>query len=81
VTTGRGGHVDVLDTNTLKFIASIPVGSRPWGIGLSPDGRYAYTANGPSNDVSVIDTESLRVVATIKVGDKPWGVAVVANAD
>jgi YVTN family beta-propeller protein len=81
VTTGRGGHVDVLDTNTLKFIASIPVGSRPWGIGLSPDGRFAYTANGPSNDVSVIDTESLRVVATIKVGDKPWGVAVIANAD
>jgi YVTN family beta-propeller protein len=81
LTTGRGGHVDVLDTKTLTFIASIPAGARPWGIGLSPDGRYLYTANGPSNDVSVIDTVELRVIATIKAGDKPWGVAVVPNAD
>ena len=79
MTTGRGGHVDVLDTKTLAFVASIPVGVRPWGIVLSPDGRYLYTANGPSNDVSVIDTTELRVIATVKAGDKPWGIAVAPN--
>lgn len=81
LSTGRGGHIDVLDTKTLKFIASIAVGARPWGIGLSPDGRYLYSANGPSNDVSVVDTQALRVIATVKVGDRPWGVAVIANAE
>src|SRR3984893_12701002 len=79
VTTGRGSHVDVLDTGSLKIIASIAVGARPWGIGLSPDGRFLYTANGPSNDVSVIDTMSLSVVATVKAGEKPWGLTVVAT--
>jgi YVTN family beta-propeller protein len=77
VTTGRGGHVDVLDAASLEVIASIAVGARPWGIGLSPDGGHLYTANGPSNDVSVIDTVSLSVIATIKAGEKPWGLIVV----
>jgi YVTN family beta-propeller protein len=80
VTTGRGGRVEVLDAKSLNTIASIAVGSRPWGVGLSPDGRYLYTANGPSNDVSVVDTVELRVIATIKAGDKPWGLAVVPAA-
>ena len=43
----------------------------------APDGRYLYTANGPSNDVSVVDTDTLRVVATIPAGERPWGVAIV----
>ena len=53
------------------------VGERPWGIDLTPDGRYLYTANGPGNDVSVVDTETLEVVATVPVGERPWGVVVV----
>jgi YVTN family beta-propeller protein len=54
----------------------IPVGKRPWGIALSPDGRKIYTANGVSNDVSVIDTNTNQVIATIKAGDGPWGIAL-----
>jgi YVTN family beta-propeller protein len=52
------------------------VGARPWGIGLTSDGKFLYTANGPSNDVSVIDTASLNVVATVRVGKTPWGIAL-----
>jgi YVTN family beta-propeller protein len=58
-------------------IATIPVGHRPWGIGLTHDGRTLFTADGPSNQISVIDTRSRRVVATIPVGKRPWGIAVV----
>lgn len=39
---------------------------------LTPDGRFAYAADGDSNQVAVIDTESDSVVATIPVGDEPW---------
>jgi YVTN family beta-propeller protein len=54
----------------------IPVGSRPWGIALTSDGRKLYTANGVSNDVSVIDTSTNKVIGTIKAGDGPWGIAL-----
>ena len=60
-------------------MGSVEVGDRPWGIGLTEDGSYLYTANGPSNDVSVVDTETLEVVATVPAGERPWGVAVVTR--
>ncbi len=39
---------------------------------LTTDGRYAYAADGDSNQVAVIDTETDSVIATIPVGDEPW---------
>jgi YVTN family beta-propeller protein len=48
---------------------------------LSPDGRFLYTANGPSNDVSVVDLEANKEIARIKAGASPWSVAVVPTAN
>ena len=39
---------------------------------LSIDGRYAYAADGDSNQVAVIDTIDDSIVTTIPVGDDPW---------
>jgi YVTN family beta-propeller protein len=58
------------------LVTEVPVGARPWGIALSPDGQRLYTANGSSNDVTVVDTSSLRVVKKIPVGQGPWGVVL-----
>jgi YVTN family beta-propeller protein len=41
------------------------------GIGLSPDEKTLYTANGPSDDVSVIDLASRMVSKKIHVGHGP----------
>jgi YVTN family beta-propeller protein len=60
----------------LRVLATIPVGKRPWGIAVSDDGRFVYTANGLSNDISVVDIANRRVMAAIKVGEKPWGIAL-----
>jgi YVTN family beta-propeller protein len=80
VSTGRGGTVAVIDAGgpqqAPKPIAEIPVGTRPWGMALSQDGRFLYTANGPSDDVSIVDTTTLRTVKRIAVGKSPWGVAL-----
>jgi YVTN family beta-propeller protein len=76
VANGAAHHVAVIDTGTNEVSATIPVGRRPWGIALTPDGKKAYVANGVSNDVSVIDTEARRVITTIPVGKMPWGVAI-----
>jgi YVTN family beta-propeller protein len=73
---GRACTVSVVDAATLKLVATIPVGKRPWGIAISRDGRFVYTANGLSNDVSVIDRATNKVVANVNVGQRPWGVAV-----
>jgi YVTN family beta-propeller protein len=76
--TGRGGKIVVLDVSSTppKQIGEVKVGARPWGFALTPDGKFLYAANGPSNDVSVVDTTTLKVVKTIPVGSSPWGVAI-----
>lgn len=76
VSTGRGGTVAVIDLADSKLVAEIPVGTRPWGIALSKDGRLLYTANGPANTVSIVDTSTLKVVKRIPVGASPWGVVL-----
>ena len=69
----------VIDTAKNEVLEMIPVGTRAWGIALSPDGSRLYTANGASNDVSVIDVKSRKEITRIKAGDGPWGVTIVPN--
>jgi YVTN family beta-propeller protein len=80
LSTGRGGTVAVIDVTsangTLNLVKEIPVGTRPWGIALSADGRYLYTANGPSNDMGIVDTTTLTTIKRVAVGRSPWGVVV-----
>ena len=68
--------MSVIDVATDSVTASLPVGQRPWGIALTPDGRRLYSANGPSNDASVVGTDSFTVQKKIPVGRLPWGVAI-----
>jgi YVTN family beta-propeller protein len=58
---------------------TIPAGQRPWGIIISPDGKFLYSANGPSNDISVIDLETEKELQRIKAGTSPWGILLVPN--
>ncbi len=57
----------------------------PGDLALSPDGKWAVTANRTSQSVSLVDVEGGKVVAEVAVGRKPYGidwrgaVAVVAN--
>ena len=46
--------VSVIDTATNTVTATIAVGSRPYGVAVSPDGTTAYIANQDSYSVSVI---------------------------
>ena len=66
----------MIDTVSNEVVKIIPVGKRPWNMGLTPDGKKLYVANGKSNSVSVIDTEILEAIKEIIVGESPWGVVV-----
>ncbi len=80
-TNGPRNQVGVFDTATKSFVASIPVGSRPRGIAITPDGKFLYVANQASSSVSVIQVESLEVTDTIAIpgGGSPYGVAVTPD--
>jgi YVTN family beta-propeller protein len=53
------------------------VGARPWGIGISGDGKKLFTANGPNSaDVAIVDVATGQVEKRIATGGSPWGVVV-----
>ena len=57
--------LSVIDLDTRRAVAHLPVGSNPRGIALSADGRTAYVNNTLSGSVTVVDTATDTVRATI----------------
>lgn len=70
--------VAVIDTVTNTVVATIPVGSHPFGVAITPDGTRAYVANF-GGTVSVIDTVTNTVIATVPVGGTPGAVAITPD--
>jgi YVTN family beta-propeller protein len=79
VTNVGDDTVSVIDTGTNTVTNTIPVGSAPHGITVSPDGSKVYVTNLASNTVSVIGTGTNTVTNTIPVGTTPWGIAVTSD--
>jgi len=82
------GTVSVIDTDPgsdefNQVIATIPVGLRPFGVSVTPNGEFAYVSNFGTGTVpgtvSVIQTDINEVIATIPVGIGPEGVSVTPN--
>src|SRR2546428_4662510 len=73
VTNEKSDNVTVIDAATRKVIQTIPVGKRPRGVAVSPDGRRVYVTNSNSDTLSVIDARSLAVLSTVPAGGGPQG--------
>ncbi len=65
------GHVYGYSLPDLKLIGGVPVGDHPDWITFSPDGKFAYVANGGSDNVSVIDIAAAKEIERIAVGSAP----------
>jgi YVTN family beta-propeller protein len=65
------GHVYGYSLPDLLLLGGVPVGDHPDWITFSPDSKFAYAANGGSDDVSVIDIAAIKEIARIKVGSGP----------
>jgi YVTN family beta-propeller protein len=76
------------------LIKTVPVGTFPFGVAITPDGSKAYVTQrsfGPTinNTVSVIQTSDNTLLTTVTVGSSPFAVAItpdgseawVANSD
>jgi YVTN family beta-propeller protein len=58
-------------------VVTIPVGTEPYRLALTPSGRKLYVANARSNSVSVVDTSTNQVIRTIAdAGIEPRGIAI-----
>lgn len=70
-----GNSLYKVDVQQAKTVQTIPVGTAPHGVVVSPDDRYTYVTNMESDDVSVVDNSVGKEVARIKVGKKPNGIS------
>ena len=65
-----------------RVVKEIKVGTEPYGVALTPNGKKLYGTNALSNSVSVIDTATDTVVETIaNVGIEPRGIAITNDGD
>jgi PQQ-dependent catabolism-associated beta-propeller protein len=81
VTNEEGNDVSVIDAVTNKVVQTIPVGKRPRGIGVSPDGKEVYVAVSGDNSIVVIDSATLKVARRFNCGDDPETFAVHPNGN
>jgi len=72
----NAGTLSVLNATNNTSVATIAVGSQPFGVALSALNSRVYVSNRGSNSVSVVNTATNQVVTTIPVGSNPRGVAV-----
>ena len=72
------GELNVIDWAQAKVMQTItlPSGSRPMRVTLSPDEKRLYVSNGRAGTISVFDTHRYELLDTIKVGTRPWGIGV-----
>lgn len=66
------GSVSVIDMATDEVVARIETGGMGAGrMAVSPDGRYAASTHGDTEDVAIINTATREVVASVPLGQGP----------
>src|SRR3546814_19040546 len=73
ICVGDDDHIEVLDTETLEVVDTLPSGPDPELLVISPDGTRLYVANEDDNMVTVVDLNSGEDIAQIPVGGEPEG--------
>jgi YVTN family beta-propeller protein len=68
------GDVDIIDTRSLKVIATVPVGVAPLFASMSPSGQTLAVGDYGSNAVTLLDTTTLAV-HTVSVTNGVFGLA------
>jgi predicted alpha-1,2-mannosidase len=71
--------VTPVDRRTGTAGPTIPVGSGPDGVAVTPDGAQVFVANNNSNNVTVIDTTDNHVITTIPVGSIAADIAITPD--
>ena len=70
------GTVSVISTLTNTVVATIPVGSGPGALVISPDKSKIYVVNGTSKSISVISTITNQVEQSFPISDNYGGIVI-----
>ena len=81
VADAKSDEVSVLNLtqSPAAVVATIPVGTFPVAVALSPDGSTAYATNFKDGTLSIIDTATDTVTFIVPVGTDPDGVVQVGS--
>ena len=71
VSNEKDNTVTVVAGDTLEIVKTIPVGARPRGMALSPDGGTAYVCTSDANHIEVLDLANLSLSGTLPSGPDP----------
>jgi YVTN family beta-propeller protein len=74
------GVVTAIDGDTLKPVASVPVGAGHHEIVVSDDNRFVFVSNRDSGTVSVIDARTRQKLRDLKTGPLPIALAWSAQS-
>jgi len=76
-----------VDLETGDVVATLPTGSGPHEVAVSPDGKTAVVANyggqSPGSSLTVVDVPGARVVRTLDLGEhqRPHGIHFLADGE
>src|ERR671918_962294 len=71
VSNEKGNSISIVDGDTLEVIETVPVGNRPRGIALSPDGKHLYICASDDDTIEVMDTATRKILGTLPSGPDP----------
>jgi YVTN family beta-propeller protein len=77
--------LSIIDPATMKVTGSVPTGTDPHEVVLSPDGKVAYVANygnqTPGNTLSVIDLETAKELRRVDLSPlyRPHGIQMIGG--
>src|SRR5258707_11473058 len=74
VVDGQNNTVSVISTTSDTVVQTIPVASNPFGVAVTPNGKFAYVSS-QSGVLTVIDTTTNSVAKTFLLGGAPFGLA------
>jgi YVTN family beta-propeller protein len=64
ITNQGSDTVSVIDLESSRSVADIPVGKKPVGVAVSPQAKRVFITNVEDGSVSVIDTAQNKVIAS-----------------
>ncbi len=71
VTNEKGNSVSVIDTDKQQVVETVPVGRRPRGVSISPDGKLLYVCASDDNAINVLDVATMKIVRSLESGPDP----------
>ena len=65
----RDNTISVIDLDQMKTVKTVPVGQRPRGITVTPDGKYILLCASDDDQIQIIDTKTFQVVGVLSTPD------------